>query len=161
MEYKPLPPITPISACANYPPESLVRAQVKLVIIQDENPPSAPRPRGVSATISSMQFCATIFALLLLCRFSEAQDKPADKTATRSEPRSVTVPAAIDHNRIVINADVPLPDGSTHRVHAWVDNGNPDLYLSRRLATLLGLAVSCNDHECSSPSPREMTVGGM
>ena len=73
----------------------------------------------------------------------------------------MTVPAAIDHNRVVINADVALPDGSTQRVRAWVDNGNPDLYLSRRLATLLGLAVSCNDQECSSPPPQELTVGGM
>jgi len=73
------------------------------------------------------------------------------------------VPAAIDHNRVVINAVVPLANGSTERVHAWVDNGNPDLYISRRLATLLGLAVSCNDNdqECSSPPPPEMVVGGM
>jgi hypothetical protein len=73
----------------------------------------------------------------------------------------VTVPAAIDHNRVVINADIPLPNGSTERVRAWVDNGNPDLCLSRRLATLLGLAVSCNDQECSSAAPPAMTIGGM
>jgi hypothetical protein len=89
---------------------------------------------------------------LVLCGFSGAQDKA---------PQSVTVPAAIDHNRVVINADVPLPDGSTQRVRAWVDNGNPELNLSRRLATLLGLAVSCNENECSSPPPREIMVGGM
>lgn len=73
------------------------------------------------------------------------------------------MPAAIDHNRVVINAVFPLANGSTERVHAWVDNGNPDLYISRRLATLLGLAVSCNDNdqECSSPPPPEMVVGGM
>ena len=64
----------------------------------------------------------------------------------------MTVPAAIDHNRVVINADIALPNGATERVHAWVDNGDPDLYLSRRLATLLGLAVSCNDKECSCSS---------
>jgi hypothetical protein len=93
---------------------------------------------------------------LLLCGLIPAQDKRAP-----SEPSSVTVPAAIDHNRVVINVDVPLPDGSMQRVHAWVDNGNPDLYLSRRLATLLGLAVSCDDRECSSPAPREISVGGM
>ncbi len=42
-----------------------------------------------------------------------------------------------------------------------MDNGNPDLYLSRRLATLLGLAVSCDDHECSSPPPPEIGIDGM
>lgn len=67
----------------------------------------------------------------------------------------------IDHNRVVINADLSLPDGSTQTIRAWVDNGNPDLYISRRVATLLGLAVTCNDKECSSPPPRTITVGGM
>lgn len=104
-----------------------------------------------------MRFCAAACAFSLLCGWSGGQDKPAPQ----SEPKSVTVPAAIDHNRVVINADVPLPNGSTERVHAWVDNGNPDFYLSRRLATLLGLAVSCNEQECSSPPPPEMLVGGM
>ena len=75
--------------------------------------------------------------------------------------QSVTVPAAIDHNRVVINVDIPLAQGATERVRAWVDNGNPDLYLSRRVATLLGLAVSCGDKECSAPPPPEVTVGGM
>jgi hypothetical protein len=103
---------------------------------------------------------ATACALFLLCSFSYAQDKPADKL-TPPESKSVTVPAAIDHNRIVINADLPLPNGSSERVHAWVDNGNPDLYISRRLATLLQLPVSCNDKECSSPPPHEITVGGL
>jgi hypothetical protein len=88
---------------------------------------------------------------------SFAQAKPAPQP----EPKSVTVPAAIDHNRVVINADIALPNGATERVHAWVDNGDPDLYLSRRLATLLGLPVSCDDKECSAPPPPEMTVGGL
>ncbi len=104
-----------------------------------------------------MRFSSAACALLLLCGFSDGQDKPA----LPSEPTSVTVPATIDHNRVVINAEVPLPNGTTERVQAWVDNGNPDLYLSRRVATLLGLAVSCNDQECSSPPPSEIIVGGM
>ena len=37
----------------------------------------------------------------------------------------------------------------------------PTSELSRRLATLLGLAVSCDDQECSSPPPREIDIGGM
>jgi hypothetical protein len=102
-----------------------------------------------------MRFCGAACAVLLLWGFCGAQDKAA------SAPQSITVPAAIDHNRVVINADVLLPDGSTQRVRAWVDNGNPELNLSRRLATLLGLAVSCNENECSSTPPREIIVGGM
>ncbi len=95
--------------------------------------------------------------MFLLCSLVRAQDK----TAPRSEPTSVTVPASIDHNRVIINAEVQLPDGSSQRVPVWVDNGDPDLHLSRRVTGLLGLAVSCNDKECSSPAPREIFVGGM
>ncbi len=84
----------------------------------------------------------------------------AQQAASGASPRSVTVPAIIDHNRVVINAEISLPDGSKHTIRAWVDNGNPDLYLSRRSATLLGLDVTCGDRECSSPPPKEITVGG-
>jgi len=104
-----------------------------------------------------MRFYVAACVLFVLSGLIRAQDKPA----VSSEPNSVTVPAAIDHNRVVISADLALPNGPTERVHAWVDNGNPDLYVSRRLATLLGLAVFCNDHECSSPPPQGMIVGGM
>jgi len=78
-----------------------------------------------------------------------------------TEPKSVTVPATIDHNRVVINVDLRLADGSTQRIRAWVDNGNPDLELSRRVATILGLAVTCGEQECSAPPPSEISVGGM
>jgi hypothetical protein len=106
-----------------------------------------------------MKFCIAAGALILLCGFLRAQEQ--DKPALPSGPNSVTVPALIDHNRVVINADLTLPNGSRERVHAWIDNGNSDLYLSRRLATLLSLMVSCKDQECSSPPPPEILVGGM
>src|SRR5437660_422808 len=75
--------------------------------------------------------------------------------------RVVTVPATIDHNRVVIQGDLRLPDGSMQTVRVWVDNGDPDLNLSRRLATLLSLPVKCGDQECSSPPPEEIVIGGM
>jgi len=120
--------------------------------------------RALGDTIWNMR-SGTAFSLFLLSGFMGAQDKPA----LESNPQSVTVPAAIDHNRVVINADVTLPDGSSQRVRVWVDNGNPDLNLSRRLATQLQLAVSCNNNdnhndneqECSSLPPQEIIVGGM
>lgn len=83
------------------------------------------------------------------------------ETAAPTPPKVVTVPASIDHNRVVIRAELRLPDGSTQTVGAWVDNGNPELYLSRRVATLLGLALKCGDQECSAPSPAEILIGGM
>ena len=94
---------------------------------------------------------------LLLCGLALAQEKASPPP----EPKSVTVPAAIDHDRVVIDADILLPSNSWQSIHAWVDNGNPDLYLSRRVATLLGLAVTCGDQECTAPPPPRIAIGGM
>ena len=104
-----------------------------------------------------MRFYTAVCIGLWLCVLCAAQDRPA----APSQPTSVTVPATIDHNRVVITAEIHLANGSSERVRVWVDNGNPELNLSRRLATLLGLAISCDDKDCSSPPPREMTIGGM
>jgi hypothetical protein len=84
-----------------------------------------------------------------------------NKTTFTPETKAFTVSATIDHNRVIVPVNVQLPDGSTQTVRAWVDNGNPDLYMSRRLATLLGLAVTCGDKECSAPPPREIAIGEM
>jgi hypothetical protein len=91
--------------------------------------------------------------LLLLCGWVEAQGSAA--------PNLVTVTAAIDHNRVIIDVEVPLANGSSEAIRAWVDNGNPDLYISRHIATVLGLPVTCGEQECSSPPPKEITIGGM
>jgi len=82
-------------------------------------------------------------------------------SAVAEENNAVTVPATIDHNRVVIRGDVQLPDRSTQAVRVWVDNGNPDLYMSRRLATMLALPVKCSDQECFSPPPSSLLIGGM
>ena len=104
-----------------------------------------------------MRFLISACVLLAVSNCARAQEKAAPS----QEPKSITVPAVIDHNRVVISVDVPLPNGSAKTVHAWVDNGNPDLEMSRRLATLLGLTVTCSDKECSAPPPERVVVGGM
>jgi len=85
----------------------------------------------------------------------------AQKKGSAPGGQAVTVPATIDHNRVVISVEIPLADGSTQKVRAWVDNGNPELELSRRLASVLGLAVSCSDTECSAPPPAQLYIGMM
>ncbi|HEY7096175.1 MAG TPA: hypothetical protein VH437_05595 [Terriglobales bacterium] len=55
---------------------------------------------------------------------------------------SVTVPVTLDHNRIIIDVRVPMPDGSTTRVRTWVDNGNPEMWITERMAKKLGLTMS-------------------
>src|SRR5258708_3691323 len=101
----------------------------------------------------------TALFLTLTCSIVLAQD--AANSSSQPQPKIVTVPLALDHNRIVINADVALPNSSTQRVRAWVDNGNPDLYISRRVAMLLGLAITCGDKQCAAPPPDAITIGGM
>jgi hypothetical protein len=104
-----------------------------------------------------MKICWTAIALLLLTTIGGAQEKPQPQSSSKS----VTVPAVIDDNRVVIDVDIPRSDGQSEHVHAWVDNGTPDLELSRHLAAQLGLNVTCGDHECTSPPPPAIIVGGM
>jgi hypothetical protein len=90
----------------------------------------------------------------------------SSKPAPPSEAKSVTVPITLDQSRIVIDVDVPLPGGSTERVRGWVDNANPDLSMSQRVARLLGFDVSCDAQICSGTlkSPvvaLEIVIGGM
>jgi hypothetical protein len=100
---------------------------------------------------------AVIAAVMLLCLLGQVYAQQTNAAPARV----VTVPATIDHNRVVIRVDLRLPEGSTQTVRAWVDNGNPELNLSRRLATLLSLPVKCGDQECTSPPPAEIVIGGM
>ena len=113
-----------------------------------------------------MKLCVTVCNLFLLCGVIAAQET----AATSRQSTVATVPAAIDHNRVIVNVAVARPDGSSEQVRAWVDNGDPDLHISRRLATVLGLPVSCNDtnqdtnndpKECTAPPPQEIAVGDM
>jgi hypothetical protein len=105
-----------------------------------------------------MRFCSAP-VLLALVAAACAQDTP--NPAPQPAPKSVTVPITLDHNRVVIDVYLPLPDGSTKRVRGWVDNGNPELEMSRHAATLMGLNVTCDDKACSAPPPREITIGQM
>jgi len=106
-----------------------------------------------------------IFILILFLILFLGADVLAQNTSN-SEPLSVTVPITLDQGRVVIDVDLRLRDGSTERVRGWVDNGNPDLYMSQRVANLMGLRVSCDGQICSgTPKSRdvslEIVIGGM
>ncbi|MGC2403130.1 MAG: hypothetical protein WA510_25300 [Acidobacteriaceae bacterium] len=109
-----------------------------------------------------MKFLTVLSLGLTLCtRLGLAQSAPQIQGPSHTEPMSVTVPITLDHNRVVIDVDLRLHDGTTQRVRAWVDNGDPDLYLSRRLAELTGGSISCDRQLCTSTPPVEIDVGGM
>jgi hypothetical protein len=103
-----------------------------------------------------MRLTAALPVLILATTAALAQNAP--KLASQAEPKSVTVPITLSHNRVIIDVDLRLSNGTTQRVHAWVDNGNPELEISRRLA--IG-SVSCDGQLCSATPPVEMKIGGM
>ena len=67
---------------------------------------------------------------------------PAAMILAQSNPTSVTVPFHPDHNRIIVDVSIPLPDGTRKQVRAWVDNGDPSLNITGHLARVLGLRSS-------------------
>lgn len=100
-----------------------------------------------------MKTITSVLSVLILSGCAAAQAPAA------GEPKSATVPMTLDHDRIVIDVYVTLPDGTAKRIRGWVDNGNPDLEMSRRVATLLGLNITCDDKICSAPPPPHIAIG--
>ena len=104
-----------------------------------------------------MKIAAGLFAVLILTCSAVAQ----------SAPTSVTVPVTLDHNRIIIDVRFALPDGSTTRVRGWVDNGNPDMWITERLAKKLGLELSGETRSAmgikvrTAQPPHELLIGSM
>ena len=104
-----------------------------------------------------MKLVGALIATLVLNLCLQAQ--PAAK--------SVTVPITLDHNRTIIDVYLLLPDGTTKRVRAWVDNGNAELWMTEDLAQKLGLAFN----EDAKPAlygkqravqvPNSLQIGGM
>lgn len=103
-----------------------------------------------------MRLIAAVCVCLSLCKGVWAGEKSRPSTSP-----AVTVPATIDHNRVVINVGIPLKDGSIESIHAWVDNGDPDLWMSKRVAELLGVSVSCGGQTCTgyTNSAMEVVIG--
>lgn len=116
-----------------------------------------------------MRFPAGLTALTLIV-FQGIAVLAQDASKIPPPLESVTVPITLDQGRVVIDVDLLLPDGSTERVRAWVDNGNPDLTMNRRVANLMGLSVSCEGQVCfGTPKSRDVSfpvsfgivIGGM
>jgi len=82
---------------------------------------------------------------------------PAFVAFPQERPKPVTVPITLDHNRIVIDVYLPLSDGTSKRVRAWVDTGNSDMMMSQRIASLFG-SVNCDDKVCNATPPSEVVI---
>jgi hypothetical protein len=83
--------------------------------------------------------------------------------------QSATVPVTLDHNRIIIDVYLPLPDGTQKRVRGWLDNGNADLWVSERVGKLMALQPTRDSKEIevlgakvrAVEAPKEVIIGGM
>jgi hypothetical protein len=108
-----------------------------------------------------MRLACAIFLLTALISSASAQ------TATPApEAKSATVPITLDHDRIIIDVYIPLSDGSTKRVRGLVDPADPQVEVSKRVATLMNLTVNCDGQSCTGRSPAsnaslEVIIGGL
>jgi hypothetical protein len=71
------------------------------------------------------------FGLVFLVAFSQKEFN-----------KSVTVPFTLDHNRMLVDAELQRRDGSWRKVRLWVDSGSPEFFISETLAHDLGIDLS-------------------
>jgi hypothetical protein len=63
-------------------------------------------------------------------------------TCSVSNRNSVTLPIKLDHNRMLVKAEIQKPDSSWRDILLWVDTGNPEFFISESLALDLGIDLS-------------------
>ena len=82
---------------------------------------------------------------------------------------SVTVPVVLDHNRMLVDAELQRKDGTWRKARLWVDTGNPDFFISETLARDMGVDLSAAGEktadgkvpELEVPPPTGVRIGGM
>jgi hypothetical protein len=75
---------------------------------------------------------------------------------------SVTVPFAMDHNRMFIEVEFILHDGTGRKARAWVDTGNEAIVLQEPLAKELGFDVPAGKEEfVTLPKAPGMRLSGV
>ena len=79
---------------------------------------------------------------------------------------SVTVLFILDHNRMLIDADMKRNDGSMRKARLWIDSGNPDFFMSKALARDLGIDLSeaaekAVNGQLKVPAPAGVQINGM
>ncbi len=57
-------------------------------------------------------------------------------------PKSVAVPFKLDHNRMLVDAELQRRDGSWRKVRLWVDSGSTEFFISETVARDLGIDLS-------------------
>jgi hypothetical protein len=116
-----------------------------------------PRPAGKESKIGRVSHI--VAALCVLFAFSPSQNQ---------EVRSATVPFVLDHNRMLVDAEIERGDGTFRKIRLWVDTGNPEFFMSESLARDLGIDLSQENRPQSGtfqslevPPPAGIRIGGM
>jgi hypothetical protein len=74
---------------------------------------------------------------------------------------SVTVPFTLDHNRMLVEAEIQAKDGTCHKARLWVDTGNASFYVSDTFASDLGIDLPAARENIVVPPPAGVRIGGM
>jgi hypothetical protein len=56
--------------------------------------------------------------------------------------KSTTVPIILDHNRMLVDAQIQRKDGTWRTARLWIDTGNPDFFICDSLARDLGIDLT-------------------
>ncbi len=104
------------------------------------SPATCSRPRPSRGGLRFLP-PALLLALSPLPALLAAPLAPSPAGAQEKTQMSVTVPFALDHNRMLVTAQIKKADGKVRDVRLWVDTGNPDFFISEPLARELGISI--------------------
>jgi len=104
-------------------------------------------------TILTIVVC---FYTLLLTGFSQDRNS-----------KSATVSMVLDHNRMLVDAEIQKNDGTWRKVKLWIDSGSPSFSMSEALAADLSIDLSTakdpnfKGASLEIPPPENIRIGGM
>lgn len=84
-----------------------------------------------------------------------------------NQKNTTTVPIVLDHNRMLVEAEIQKSDSTWHKVILWIDSGNPYMNISESLAIDLGLDLSAakdtsfKESRLIVPTPKSLRINGM
>jgi hypothetical protein len=65
------------------------------------------------------------------------------------------IPITLDHNRVILDVRFPMPDGTTTRVRAWLNNSAQEITITDHMARKLNLAIAGS----MATLPSELHIG--
>jgi hypothetical protein len=76
--------------------------------------------------------------------------------AAIAQEREATTPLTLDHNRLLVDADIQQADGRWRPARLWVDTGNPDFMVNTASVTTLGFSTLAGTAVTDAPGPVEL-----